>query len=152
MSAEIVERHCMGMTTQYQLEQAYQALCRDGRIDEDDLHHAVEKSIPKLARISNIYSFLCKVAYRRRRKRLGQEKRAVSLSSSLHLPAPQAPQSTREIYEVIDKLPGREQLVVHSRVSDDLSCDQIAVAMKCSLGAVRNVLFRARQRLRTSLL
>lgn len=57
----------------------------------------------------------------------------------------------REIRDAIDSLPPNQRAAVFMHKYEELAYSQIASALKCSEGAVKSLLFRAYERLRTRL-
>jgi RNA polymerase sigma-70 factor (ECF subfamily) len=80
-------------------------------------------------------------------RRRGAEIRAIArLGTPRHRPARLDPESA-EIWTAVRRLPRRQAQVVALRYLEDRSLEEIASILECSVGSVKQHLFRARHRL-----
>jgi len=139
---------------------AYNDLLAKG-INEDDLHDAIAQILPRIEHIRDISAYLARATFYRRLRR--QRSSARHAQHSSHRNAKRRSNShsafadieIRETAEVLERainhLPARERCVAELFLHEGMDCLSISELLGWTHDAVRNLLFRARQRLRRSL-
>lgn len=121
--------------------------------DEDGLHDAILRALPRLPAIKDVESYL-KCIIRRRHRRVSE--RSNLLAVEPETPSAESEASRRESIQLIrcavDELPERECEVVQQHDFDGLTYDKIAQRTNSSVPAVRSLRFRAHRRLSRKLM
>lgn len=136
------------------------ALCRDQTLAEDLVQETLIEAWESLHRFNSrcrLFTWFCSIMLHRYRKMI-RRKRPLSLNEeSFHglpddrpTPAVNSEVSDRDVWlqTCLDGLPHKQRQVVYLRFYVDNSLEEIAAALRCSVGTVKSRLFNGLENLR----
>jgi RNA polymerase sigma-70 factor (sigma-E family) len=121
-------------------------LCGDPTLAEDLAQDAFDRVRPRFDELTSPRAYLraavvnaCRSHWRRRAREVARDRRADAPADS--------ELGARELLDAVDALPYRQKAVIVLRYYEDLSEQEIAVALDCRPGTVKSLASRALERL-----
>lgn len=136
------------------------ALCRDETLAEDLVQETLIEAWKSLRRFNGrcrLFTWFCSIMLHRYQKMIRRKRPVVSSEVAVEAVRDEAPSPAlssesadrvRLLQQHLDTLPHKQRQVVYLRFYIDNSLEEIAVALRCSLGTVKSRLFNGLENLR----
>jgi RNA polymerase sigma-70 factor, ECF subfamily len=136
------------------------ALCRDQTLAEDLVQETLIEAWKSLRRFNGrcrLFTWFCSIMLHRYQKLIRRKRPVVSSEVTVEAATDEGPSPAlssesadrvRLLHKHLDTLPHKQRQVVYLRFYVDNSLEEIAVALRCSVGTVKSRLFNGLENLR----